>query len=185
MSNRLWVIGSNKNTEDQITNSFHNLLCKLSLHLKDRKYIFGDKPSYADFGLWGQIYNSWTDPTPRKFIEKDYADLLPWIERMLHPKDEGGYESWDSLSNTLMPILKEEVGEIFLPWTSEITASMSEEKEELSVMIKGKEFNHSIGGPQKYHVKSLAVLKSKFNAFRGNQTLENILSEANCLRFLQ
>ena len=104
---------------------------------------------------------------------------------MLHPKDEGGYESWDSLSNTLMPILKEEVGEIFLPWTSEITASMSEEKEELSVMIKGKEFNHSIGGPQKYHVKSLAVLKSKFDVFRGNQTLENILSEANCLRFLQ
>jgi len=52
-------------------------------------------------------------------------------------------------------------------------------------MIKGKEFNHSIGGPQKYHVKSLAVLKSKFDVFRGNQTLENILSEANCLRFLQ
>ena len=61
-------------------------------------------------------------------IEKDYADLLPWIERMLNPKDEGGYESWDSLSNTLMPILKEEVGEIFLPWTSEITSSMSEAK---------------------------------------------------------
>ena len=76
MSNRLWVIGSNENTEDQITSSFHNLLSKLSLHLKDRKYIFGDKPSYADFGLWGQIYNSWTDPTPRKFIEEDYPDLL-------------------------------------------------------------------------------------------------------------
>ena len=185
MSNRLWVIGSNENTEDQITNSFHNLLSKLSLHLKDRKYVFGDKPSYADFGLWGQIYNSWTDPTPRKFIEEDYAVLLPWIDRMLNPKDEGDYEAWDSLSDTLMPILKEEVGEIFLPWTSEITKSMSEEKEELSVMIKGKEFKHSIGGPQKYHVKSLAVLKSKFDSFKGNQTLENILTETNCLRFLQ
>ena len=185
MSDRLWVIGSNENTEDQITSSFHNLLSKLSAHLKDRKYIFGDKPSYADFGLWGQIYNSWTDPTPRKFIEKDYADLLPWIDRMLNPKDEGSYESWDSLSNTLMPILKEEVGEIFLPWSSEISASMSEGKEDLSLMIKGKEFNHSIGGPQKYHVKSLAVLKSKFDTFKGNQTLENILSEAHCLIFLQ
>ena len=84
-----------------------------------------------------------------------------------------------------MPILKEEVGEIFLPWTSGITASMAEGKEELSVMIKGKEFNHSIGGPQKYHVKSLAVLKSKFDTFRGNQKLEEILSEAKCLEFLQ
>jgi len=185
MSNRLWVIGSNENTEKEITDSFHNLLSKLNSHLKVRKYIFGDKPSYADFGLWGQIYNSWTDPTPRKFIEKDYSNLLPWIDRMLKPKDEGSYESWDSLSDTLMPILKEEIGEVFLPWTSEVTKSMSEEKEELSVIIKGKEFKHSIGGPQKYHVKSLAVLKSKFESFKGNQALESILSETNCLRFLQ
>ena len=53
---------------------------------------------------------------------------------MLKPKDEGSYESWDSLSDTLMPILKEEIGEVFLPWTSEVTKSMSEEKEELSVI---------------------------------------------------
>ena len=104
---------------------------------------------------------------------------------MLSPKDEGNYESWNSLSNTLMPILKEELGEIFLPWTSGITASMSDGKEELSVVIKGKEFKHSIGGPQKYHVKSLAVLKNKFDSFKGNQALEDILSEANCLKFLQ
>ena len=104
---------------------------------------------------------------------------------MLNPKDEGDYESWDSLSDTLMPILKEEIGEIFLPWTSEITKSMLEEKEELSVKIKGREFKHSIGGPQKYHVKSLAVLKSKFASFKGNQLLENILLETNCLGFLQ
>ena len=185
MSNRLWVIGSNKTTEEQITNSFHNLLTKLNSHLKVRKYIFGNKPSYADFGLWGQIYNSYTDPTPRKFIEDKYYDLLPWIRRMLNPKEEGDYESWDSLSNTLMPILKEEVGEIFLPWTSEITKSMSEKKEELSLKIKGQEFKHSIGGPQKYHVKSLAVLKDKFHYFKGNQTLESILLEANCLNFLK
>lgn len=104
---------------------------------------------------------------------------------MLKPKDEGSYESWDSLSDTLIPILKEEIGEVFLPWTSEVTKSMSEKKEELSVIIKGKEFKHSIGGPQKYHVKSLAVLKSKFESFKGNQALESILSETNCLRFLQ
>ena len=184
MANRLWVIGSNENTENQITDSFHNLLLKLNGHLKARKYIFGDKPSYADFGLWGQIYNSWTDPTPRKFIENDFSDLLPWIERMLKPKDEGEYESWNSLSATLMPILKEEVAEIFLPWTSEITKAMSEEKEELSVIIRDKEFKHSIGGPQKYHVKSFAVLKKKYDSFKDNEALTNILSEANCLDFL-
>ena len=180
MSNRLWVIGSNENTENQITDSFHNLLSKLNEHLKKRKYIFGYRPSYADFGLWGQIYNAWTDPTPRKFIEKDYSDLLPWIVRMLNPKDEGDYESWESLSSTLKPILKEEIGEVFLPWTSAITKSMQAKQEEISVTLQGKEFKHSIGGPQKYHVKSLAVLKKKYDTFKGNEALTSILSEANC-----
>ena len=80
--------------------------------------------------------------------------------------------------------LKEEVAEIFLPWTSEITKAMSEEKEELSVIIRDKEFKHSIGGPQKYHVKSFAVLKKKYDSFKDNEALTNILSEANCLDFL-
>tara|TARA_B100000953_G_scaffold67014_1_gene53689 strand:+ start:1601 stop:2626 length:1026 start_codon:yes stop_codon:yes gene_type:complete len=185
MSKRLWVIGSNENTENQITKSFHNLLSKLNHHLKRRKYIFGDKPSYADFGLWGQIYNSWTDPTPRKIIESDFSELLPWINRMLNPQDEGEYESWESLSTTLIPLLTEEVGETFLPWTSEVTKSILEKKEEISVLIQGKEFRHSLGGPQKYHVKSLAVLKKKFILFKNNETLTNILLECKCLNFLK
>ena len=184
MRNRLWVIGSNENTEDRITESFHNLLSKLVIHLEDRKYIFGNLPCYADFGLWGQIYNAWTDPTARKFIENEYSDLLPSLNQMLYPKEEGDYEVWESLAPTLMPILKEELGEIFLPWTSAVTESMQKQEKEVCVILKGKEFKHSLGGPQKYHVKSLAILRKKYDSFKDNKTLTNILEEANCLKYL-
>ena len=110
-------------------------------------------------------------------------DLMVWTTH-LYPKEAGDYEIWESLAPTLMPILKEELGEIFLPWTSAVTESMQKQEKEVCVMLKGKEFKHSLGGPQKYHVKSLAILRKKYESFKDNKTLTNILSEANCLKYL-
>tara|TARA_B110000014_G_scaffold256578_1_gene239869 strand:- start:13575 stop:14600 length:1026 start_codon:yes stop_codon:yes gene_type:complete len=185
MSKRLWVIGSNKSTENQISESFMNVLSLMQKHLKDRPFIFGKKPSYADFGLWGQIYNSWTDPTPRNMIEQKYSGLLPWIQRMLNPKEEGPYESWDLLSPTLMPILKEEIANTFLPWTEAITAGIRSNKKEISIKLNGKRFMHSLGGPQKYHVKSLAALKHRYMILEDKTSLDKILVDAGIKEFFE
>ena len=184
MRNRLWVIGSNENTEDRITESFHNLLSKLVIHLEDRKYIFGNLPCYADFGLWGQIYNAWQDPTPNKFILDKYSGLLDWIKRMHNPDSKGAFEKWETLENTLYPILKTEVGEVFLPWSNAVTKAMKASKEEVSVKIKGQDYIHTIGGPQKYHVKSLKVLKEKYNLIKNKTNINKILNEIGCLENL-
>ena len=184
MSNRLWVIGSNENTQRTIESSFHNLLALLQEHLKDRTYIFGERPSYADFALWGQIYNAWQDPTPNKFILDKYSGLLDWIKRMHNPDNNGAFEKWETLENTLYPILKTEVGEIFLPWSNAVTNAMNVSKEEVSVKIKGQDYIHTIGGPQKYHVKSLKALKEKYNLINNKTKINKILNEIGCLENL-
>ena len=184
MSNRLWVIGSNENTQRTIESSFHNLLALLQEHLKDRTYIFGERPSYADFALWGQIYNAWQDPTPNKFILDKYSGLLDWIKRMHNPDNNGAFEKWETLENTLYPILKTEVGEIFLPWSNAVTNAMNVSKEEVSVKIKGQDYIHTIGGPQKYHVKSLKALKEKYNLINNKTNINKILNEIGCLENL-
>ena len=184
MSNRLWVIGSNENTQRTIESSFHNLLVLLQEHLKGRSYIFGERPSYADFALWGQIYNAWQDPTPNKFILDKYSGLLDWIKRMHNPDSKGAFEKWETLENTLYPILKTEVGEVFLPWSNAVTNAMKVSKEEVSVKIKGQDYIHNIGGPQKYHVKSLKVLKKKYNLIKNKTNINKILNEIGCLENL-
>lgn len=184
MSNRLWVIGSNENTQRTIESSFHNLLALLQEHLKGRTYIFGKRPSYADFALWGQIYNAWQDPTPNKFILDKYSGLLDWIKRMHNPDNNGAFEKWETLENTLYPILKTEVGEIFLPWSNAVTNAMNASKEEVSVKIKGQDYIHTIGGPQKYHVKSLKALKEKYNLINNKTNINKILNEIGCLENL-
>lgn len=184
MSGRAWVIGSNENTEGRIEASFRNLLGLLEAHLENRKYLFGGQPCFADFGLWGQIYTAWTDPTVSKLIDKEYSGLRPWLNRMTNPKNSGDFESLAGLSPTLEPILVSELAGTFLPWSAAVSDSMAQGAEELNVEIGGEPFVHSLGGPQKYHVKSLAMLREKYNKYAGDAELDAILLRTGCKPFL-
>lgn len=188
MSGRLWVVGSNEQTGPQIETSFHNLASLLQRHLSNRKYLFGAAPSCADFALWGQLANIWQDPTGRKLIEKDYAGLRDWINCLENPKhssSESVWETWAALEETLLPLLKSEVGETFLPWTSAITKAMNKGQDSVAMQLNGKEFSHSIGGPQKYHVKSLKALRAKYAILSENKQLQKIMQQAACVPYLQ
>ena len=94
------------------------MLALLDSHLEQRPYLFGGRPAYGDFGLWGQLYEMWTDPTAGALIEGCAPHVLDWVHRMLWPRAEGPFESWDALEPTLMPILARQVGVQFLTWTA-------------------------------------------------------------------
>ena len=51
-------------------------------------------PAYGDFGLWGQFYEMWTDPTAGALIEGGAPHVLDWVHRMLWPRAEGAFETW-------------------------------------------------------------------------------------------
>ena len=63
MVDRVWFVGSNAVTAPQIEAGFLEMLALLDAHLATRPYLFGGRPAYGDFGLWGQFYEMWTDPT--------------------------------------------------------------------------------------------------------------------------
>ncbi len=72
MVGRVWFVGSNEETAPQIEESYQEALGLLEAHLSSRPYLFGARPVFADFGLWGQIYNCGTDPTPDDVGCEDY-----------------------------------------------------------------------------------------------------------------
>ena len=53
-------------TAPQIEESFRDTVAILDPHFATRDYLFGNRPAFADFGLWGQLYNAWTDPPPAR-----------------------------------------------------------------------------------------------------------------------
>ena len=114
MVDRVWFVGSNEMTAPQIEAGFLEMLGLLEKHLATRPYLFGGRPAFGDFGLWGQIYEMWTDPTAGALIGGNAPHVLDWIHRMLWPRAEGAFESWTALAPTLMPILVSQVGQAIL-----------------------------------------------------------------------
>ncbi len=55
MVDRVWFVGSNAVTAPQIEAGFLEMLGLLDRHLTHRPYLFGARPAFGDFGLWGQI----------------------------------------------------------------------------------------------------------------------------------
>ncbi len=182
MTGRVFFVGSNEVTAPQIEQSFRDALTLLEAHLVDRPYLFGGRPAFGDFGLWGQIYNAWTDPTGGAWIEGSAPNVLDWIHRMLNPRAEGEFESWSSLESTLAPFLAEQVGALFCPWTVANAAAMAAGNEEFSVELAGKTFTQK---PQKYHAKSLLAIREKYATAEGREALDPVLERAGCLAALQ
>jgi glutathione S-transferase len=182
MVDRVWFVGSNAVTAPQIEAGFVGMLTLLDTHLATRPYLFGGRPALGDFGLWGQFYELWTDPTAGALIEGNAPHVLDWVHRMLWPKAEGAFEGWSTLEPTLMPILTRQVGGQFMPWTCANEKALAEKHEEFSVALADKLW---IQKPQKYHVRSLGMLRARYAEVADKTALDPVLEAAGCLAGLR
>ena len=55
MVGRVWFVGSSDATAARIEDSYQAIVTLLERHLASRPYLFGARPAFADFGLWGQL----------------------------------------------------------------------------------------------------------------------------------
>jgi hypothetical protein len=99
---------------------------------------------------------------------------------MLWPRVEGEHETWPELAPTLEPLLAEQVGRLFCPWTLANEAALAEGREELRVELAGEPW---VQKPQKYHAKSLRALREKYASVpeADRDTLDPILERTGCL----
>jgi len=182
MVNRVWFVGSSEQTAPRIEASFEEGVALLEAHLATRPYLFGARPALADFGIWGQLYNAWTDPTAGDILKARASRVVAWIERMLDPKAEGDFEDWPRLAATLEPLLAQQVGRLFLPWSAANALAIAAGDETFSVELDGCTWSQK---PQKYHARSLAEIRRKYAALANTSGLDPILERTGCLEFLR
>ena len=87
------VYGIDATNKELVETSFKRLIDLLENHLIKFPYLFGGRPSIADFGLWGQLYASWMDITARNFINQR-PNLVNWLKKMENPMIEGDFVGW-------------------------------------------------------------------------------------------
>jgi glutathione S-transferase len=182
MAGRVWFVGSNPGTAPQIEQSYLGTLGILEAHLARRPYLFGGRPAFGDFGLWGQLYECWTDPTPGALLRDRAPRTCAWIERMLEPKAEGGFEAWPALAPTFEPLLARQIGALFLPWSDANARAIAADQEQFTVELASGTWTQK---PQKYHARSLAALRARHAAVADRSALDPILERADCLRWLR
>ena len=179
---RLSFVGSTAATKDQIEGSFKTQLAILDAHLAKRSYLFGARPAFADFGLFAQLHQCSTDPTPAALMRASAPHVVKWIQEMLGPRAEGDFEPWSALAPTLRPLLHDEVAAVFFPWTTANAKALAAGAKEFTVELLGKPFTQET---QKYHAKSLAALKARYAAVSDKSALDPILEETECYAWLQ
>jgi len=181
MVGRVWFVGSSPATAPLIEASYRDTLGILEQHLAARPYLFGARPAFGDFGLWGQLYECWTDPTAGEILRKQAPSVATWVERMQSPQAEGAFESWDGLAPTLLPLLEQQVGALFLPWSDANAKAIAAGQEEMSAATRAGVFAQK---PQKYHARSLAALRKKYAAVADKTRLDPILERSGCRPWL-
>ena len=70
-------------------------------------------------------------------------------------------------------------------WSDANAKAIAAGAPDMSVELDGTTWSQSVGGPQKYHAKSLAELRRKFADVSDHAELIGVLQDAGCLDLLQ
>jgi len=181
MVGRVWFVGSNEVTAAQIEESYVEGLALLEAHLTNRPFLFGGRPVFADFGLWGELYNCLADPTPGGILRDKAPSVVGWIARMLEPEGQGELESFDALAPTLLPYVKRMCGDLFLPWSDANARALAAGVEDYDVELDGRTWTQK---PVKYQAKSLGAIRQRYAEVADKAALDPVLEEVGCLRWL-
>lgn len=174
---RLSFVGSCAQNKETIEASFDGLLKNLEPIFQKRRYLFGGMPSMADFGLFGQVYCCRQQPTTLAILEK-FPAVQAWLDLMLDPEAVGAWDRWEDVAEDLKPLLQDQIASLYLPWANANAKALKAEESTFSVELASRVFSQDTA---KYTGRSLLALKSKFNAAKGNEQLEQYLLDTGCL----
>ena len=166
---RLWVVGSNDTTADLIDSSYKRFLKLMDDHLSISKFLFGEKPSSADFAIYGQLTQLiGFDPTSREIAYDTALRLVSWQDVMA---DLSGHDvensNWTLLeeSPTSLKEIRKEFGRMYVPALIANANAIMQDEETWETEIDGSVWKQRAFP---YQAKCLKWIKEEFDALNEN-----------------
>ena len=179
---RMGFAGANENNTPLLKESFVTLVEILEEHLSTRAYLFGGRPSFGDFGLWGQLHQCFLDPSNNAILRENGPSVVAWIERMLEPTIEGEFETLERLIPTLRPLFAREIGPRFLAWDAANQEALRNSQGQTELEMGGQLYFQKTF---KYPAATFRILKKKYAAASEDLRLRDFLAETGCLQYLE
>ncbi len=181
---RLAGIVSAPENYDLVEETAEEVMAAIDAHVADGFYIFGDRPSRAEFGLYGQMSQFAVDPTPQALMRDRFPYCYRWIEN-LHDLSgvDGEWAPGAARNAPLVATLLSQIGEVYLPFLKANAAALATGEEAVRIELRGHSFRQA---PFKYQGKCYAELKKRYGALseHARDTLDPLLSAAGCAAYL-
>jgi len=167
---RLYVVGSNDITATTIEASYIRFLDQLDAALQRHPFLFGTRPSIADFAVFGQLTQlGQVDPTPRALLVKHAPRIEAWLSQVedlsgLEPEDEGWIEP-EAAGEHLAELL-DEIGRTYLPVLVANAQAHADQEQQFTTVIDGAEWTQPTFP---YQVKCLAELRHRLSELPNHQ----------------
>jgi glutathione S-transferase len=157
---RLAVVGSNATTATTIEASYVRLLEILEARLHAARFVMGDRPGAADFGLYGQLTQlACFDPTSRALALRTAPRVVAWVDVVedlsgLEPAD-GDWLGRDEAAAALRPLVSE-IGRVYAPFLVANAAALERGASTVECTIDGRPWTQQ---PFPYQGKCLQWLR--------------------------
>lgn len=148
-------------------------------------YLFGTRPSLADFALYGQLAELCTDPLPQRLVRESAPLVEMWT---LLLDDAGGVSGeWrpdDSARAEARRELLELVGHSYLPFMAANAKAVMESREHFEFENRDGRYRRA---PFGYQAKCYAEVRERWSELDAGamSALRTLLSETGCLRHLE
>ena len=157
------------------------MLAALNTGLQSQPFLFGSRPSLADFGLFGQLQILSVDPTPAAIMRETAPHVFTWLMRLDDASGvEGEWQSSDAPRTPMVIDLLRLAGEAYLPFLRANAEAIDNARDSLSVTIFGIQFDQV---PFRYQAKCWSRLCADFAGLEqaARSRIEPILAETGCL----
>lgn len=178
---RMPLVGCTAANNALIVASTRRLLEIMDAHVSDGLFLFGTRPSEAEFALYGQLSQLGTDPTPQAMMRGDFPLAYRWLA---HVEDLSGIDGeWGPAGPMVEPILAL-IGEVYLPFLAANAAAQESGASEVRFSAMGHDF---VQPPFRYQVKCLAELRRAWTAIDPDCAADvvSLLARTDCLDILE
>jgi glutathione S-transferase len=177
---RMPILGAVEENKPLLEESYLRVLAAFEPNVGMNRYLFGSRPSLADFAWFGQLSEMATDPTPMRIMRDKAPFTDHWVRRL---DDASGVEGeWYSREQVLggwAEALLRIAGELYLPFLLVNADAFANGQEKLRMEVWGLPY---VLAPFKYQVKCLEQLRGKFEALSeaDRAALKPVLERTGC-----
>jgi glutathione S-transferase len=178
---RMAIVGCTPENAPVIEETAERILALFEAHVTEEPYLFGTRPSLADFGWMGQLSQLATDPTPHDLMRAKYPFTYRWLAEL---DDASGVEGeWRAASAPLPVAVKgllKLMGEVYFPFLLANAGAVAKGEENFSLALLGRPYAQ---GAFKYQARCLEELRRAYARLDAptKSQIDPLLAECGCL----